>query len=409
MPSAVSHRSDASSGLRHGAAAPLRPLALSRRGAIGLAGGATALVLWAGAATWFVATRDDLAQRVFVRETELQYRYEDRIAALQTELERSVTQNMVERNGVAARLDKVARRQAEIETRQVWLSKLAERFPSEGRREPAIATAKPAPLPEPFALRLRDGTAQDEASSAETERPVPRDRLSRIEGALDEVAAAELRVVEDARRQAQSRLARVRGAMSAAGFEAAASPAKGLGGPLVPFPQISPTGIYGPLAAELEATVEELDRTVAAARSLPFGRPLTGELEPTSPFGYRLDPFTRSAALHTGTDFRAETGAAVRATAGGKVTVADYTGGYGNMVEIDHGGGYVTRYGHLQAFSVAAGERVEAGETIGRVGSTGRSTGSHLHYETRINGEAVNPVRFLEAGTQLAGIMGDLR
>jgi murein DD-endopeptidase MepM/ murein hydrolase activator NlpD len=99
----------------------------------------------------------------------------------------------------------------------------------------------------------------------------------------------------------------------------------------------------------------------------------------------------------------------VRATAAGRVNVAEYSGGYGNMVEVDHGAGLVTRYGHLSAFTVSPGDRVEVGQIVGLVGSTGRSTGSHLHYETRINGEPVNPVRFLVAGTQIAGTVADPR
>ena len=100
-------------------------------------------------------------------------------------------------------------------------------------------------------------------------------------------------------------------------------------------------------------------------------------------------------------DFRAETGTPVRATGAGRVIEADWVGGYGQMIEIDHGGGVTTRYGHLSAYGVAVGARVETGQVIGRAGSTGRSTGPHLHYETRINGEAVNPARFLEAGRLL--------
>jgi murein DD-endopeptidase MepM/ murein hydrolase activator NlpD len=89
--------------------------------------------------------------------------------------------------------------------------------------------------------------------------------------------------------------------------------------------------------------------------------------------------------------------------------VAEYTGGYGNLIEIEHGGGVATRYGHLSGYAVAPGERVEAGEVVGYAGSTGRSTGSHLHYETRINGEPVNPLRFLEAGTRVAGLLAETR
>jgi murein DD-endopeptidase MepM/ murein hydrolase activator NlpD len=127
-----------------------------------------------------------------------------------------------------------------------------------------------------------------------------------------------------------------------------------------------------------------------------------GEIELSSGFGVRTDPFLGRPAMHTGLDFRASTGEPARATANGKVVKAGWHGGYGRMVEIDHGNGLTTRYGHLSAIRVKIGESVRIGQTIGDVGSTGRSTGPHLHYETRIDGDAVDPQRFLRAGVKLA-------
>jgi len=105
--------------------------------------------------------------------------------------------------------------------------------------------------------------------------------------------------------------------------------------------------------------------------------------------------------MHTGIDLRGEKGEPVHATAAGKVTHAGWEGGYGKMVEIDHGGGLATRYGHLSEISVKVGQTVRSGQTVGLIGSTGRSTGPHLHYETRVNNEAVNPQKFLRAGVRL--------
>ena len=133
-------------------------------------------------------------------------------------------------------------------------------------------------------------------------------------------------------------------------------------------------------------------------------KPLAGELQMTSTFGYRPGPLPGRPALHSGVDFREEYGEPARATAAGVVTVAGPNGGYGNMVEIDHGGGLATRYAHLSAISVTPGQQVAPGAVVGRVGSTGRSTGPHLHYEVRIDGEAVDPLRFLRAASALDGI-----
>ncbi len=110
----------------------------------------------------------------------------------------------------------------------------------------------------------------------------------------------------------------------------------------------------------------------------------------------------RSAAMHTGIDFRAETGTPVRATRARRVVTSAYQGGYGNMVEIDHGMGLTTRYAHLSALLVDEGEFVQVGTVVGRVGSTGRSTGPHLHYETRLDDDALDPRRFLRAGEKFA-------
>ena len=107
--------------------------------------------------------------------------------------------------------------------------------------------------------------------------------------------------------------------------------------------------------------------------------------------------------MHTGIDFRGDTGDPIRATASGTVTIAGWSGGYGKMVEIDHGNGLVTRYGHLSETDVDVGDTVRAGAVVGRLGSTGRSTGPHLHYEVRVKGEAVDPQKYLDAGERWFG------
>jgi murein DD-endopeptidase MepM/ murein hydrolase activator NlpD len=138
---------------------------------------------------------------------------------------------------------------------------------------------------------------------------------------------------------------------------------------------------------------------------VPVRKPVPGEIDTTSGFGMRVDPFLHVPAMHTGLDFRGETGEAIRATAAGTVTHTGWSGGYGKMVEIDHGNGLSTRYGHLSSIDVEVGHSVRSGQIVGRMGSTGRSTGPHLHYETRIDGEAVDPQRFLRAGLRLAGVI----
>lgn len=130
---------------------------------------------------------------------------------------------------------------------------------------------------------------------------------------------------------------------------------------------------------------------------LPLSRPMSDEYEISSGFGLRKDPFRKRPAMHAGVDFRGATGSPVHATSSGIVILAGRSGGYGNKVEIRHDGGVTTHYAHLSIISVRTGQKVEPGDIIGRVGSTGRSTGPHLHYETRVDGRAIDPVKFWKA------------
>jgi murein DD-endopeptidase MepM/ murein hydrolase activator NlpD len=137
---------------------------------------------------------------------------------------------------------------------------------------------------------------------------------------------------------------------------------------------------------------------------LPIRRPVSGEIDMSSTFGVRIDPFLGRPAFHTGIDFRGDIGEAVRATGSGTVIAAGWSGGYGRMVDIDHGNGLTTRYGHLADIVVQVGQSVKIGQVVGRMGSTGRSTGPHLHYETRVDGDAVDPQRFLRAGLRMGSL-----
>ena len=130
--------------------------------------------------------------------------------------------------------------------------------------------------------------------------------------------------------------------------------------------------------------------------AVPSARPVN-DASFTSGYGLRSDPFRHSAAMHKGIDLAGRSGTAIYATADGIVDRAEWANGYGNLVELDHGKGVQTRYGHLSRILVKSGQRVKRGDIIALMGSTGRSTGSHLHYEVRIDGAAVNPIPFLQA------------
>ncbi|NWH09010.1 MAG: peptidoglycan DD-metalloendopeptidase family protein [Alphaproteobacteria bacterium] len=135
-----------------------------------------------------------------------------------------------------------------------------------------------------------------------------------------------------------------------------------------------------------------------ALTTMPIVLPMPYAERLSSGFGTRVDPFTRRLAHHGGLDFAASTGDPVIATSSGVVVWAERRGPYGNMVEIDHGGGFKTRYAHLSAINVTLGQQVEPGTVVGKVGSTGRSTGPHLHYEVWYDGKPRDPKNFLRAG-----------
>jgi murein DD-endopeptidase MepM/ murein hydrolase activator NlpD len=139
--------------------------------------------------------------------------------------------------------------------------------------------------------------------------------------------------------------------------------------------------------------------------SIPLRKPMHGEIELASGFGVRLDPFSGSPAMHTGIDIHGEVGEPVRATADGTVSAAGWSGDYGRSIDVDHGNGLSTRYAHLSSIDVRVGQSVKTGQIIGRLGTSGRSTGPHLHYETRVRGEAVDPQKFLRAAQRLDGAL----
>lgn len=131
---------------------------------------------------------------------------------------------------------------------------------------------------------------------------------------------------------------------------------------------------------------------------LPNSSPIEAAYNSSS-FGWRLDPFNGHKAFHEGLDFTANTGTPIYAAAGGIVTTAEQTPDYGKIVKIDHGSGLETRYAHTSMIVVKVGDRVEKGQKIAEVGSTGRSTGPHLHYEIRLNGNALDPRQYLKASS----------
>lgn len=205
---------------------------------------------------------------------------------------------------------------------------------------------------------------------------------------------------------AKSRADRLRLAFRMAGLSPSTFADRGgsLGGPLIeskdPRALAAVLDVDEDFAVRIQRAARDLSESQAlanAAAELPLARP-TANGQQTSGFGVRFDPFTRRPAYHSGLDFNGGHAAPIYATGPGVVAFTGGRSGYGNVVEIDHGRGLKTRYAHLSSIAVRPGQRVAVGQRIAGMGSTGRSTGTHLHYEVWVNGRAQNPGRFLKAG-----------
>lgn len=192
----------------------------------------------------------------------------------------------------------------------------------------------------------------------------------------------------------------ITGAVPASAGEA---PAGAAGGPYEAVTARAGDQNGDPQFRALFVSWKKLDQLEPSVISVPSLRPVK-LLTFTSSYGVRSDPFRGSAAMHAGIDLSGPVGTPIYATANGVVGRAKWVGGYGNLVELEHGKGVQTRYGHLSEILVRPGQRVKRGDLIAKMGSTGRSTGSHLHYEVRLDGRAVNPVPFLQSSDYLLAV-----
>ncbi|MGL4727184.1 MAG: M23 family metallopeptidase [Bosea sp. (in: a-proteobacteria)] len=396
---------------------------------------------WAGVASWFIFARDDLAARMIRRETARQYAYEDRIAHLRQEIDRLSSRQLLDQDSVEYRLSELVSRQTQLESRQSIVATIATQMntmPAQATARvnpnttpvgasalgfapiiPGQSAGRPVPMPEPPALRgaerplpgslqqgsLSQGSLQSWQSSALPQARTVSEILGHVQSSIAQVEASQIASLSRFDAGLHETGAALRAVVNDVGLNpdriATSAASRAQGGPFIPLAVDPKAGPFEATLSRLQPQIMQIERLRSAVASLPLRRPMPDTSEMTSNFGYRLDPFTRGPAMHSGIDFRAEHGTPVRAASVGRVITAEYSGGYGNMVEIDHGNGLSTRYGHLSAILVEEGQTIASGTVIGRVGSTGRSTGPHLHYETRLDGDAIDPARFLRAGQKL--------
>lgn len=241
--------------------------------------------------------------------------------------------------------------------------------------------------------------AVGERTKAEQERDGLRGRIKDLEGRLAHVQTLQETLVRQMADTTKKDIEAAEKLLAQVGIspnQIAKKPPRGVGGPFIPARPGDNADPFGKSITALLANLERRDDLNGVINSLPIGAPLA-TYTIGSNFGSRIDPFNGSAAFHQGIDLTAEKKSPVHSPAAGTVVTATTDSRLGRLVEIDHGHNLVTRYGHLSASNVKVGQKVAKGDVLGSVGSTGRATGPHLHYEVLVNGQPVDPMRFMKA------------
>jgi murein DD-endopeptidase MepM/ murein hydrolase activator NlpD len=402
---------------------------------IATVGGVTlAFALLYLSATGYLVFRDDLLAASIASKSRMQHAYEDRIAALRSDIDRLTSRQLLNQEAVEAEMDRLSGRQAALDARQdsiAGLSQAARRAGIDPTDLPAAASADATPddvqdnesdgaadsevdkdqttssiapvkagvLPLAFA-GLRSGGEADLAARA------PTAKLEAVNASLDALAKDQVAYVDTIASRVSQHTDKIAAILKTLGQRVPpshANVADNVGGPLVEIDEDADPETFRSNVDLIAGEIERFGAIRRIAAQLPLTRPMNSPI--TSGYGARMDPFLGRPAMHTGVDFRSPEGFPARATAGGTVITAAYTGGYGSMVEIDHGNGITTRYGHLSEIDVTVGQVVAKDAVLGRTGSTGRSTGPHLHYEVRVDGAAIDPMVYIKAGKELAPLL----
>jgi murein DD-endopeptidase MepM/ murein hydrolase activator NlpD len=428
-----------------------RIIEIGDRTVMAVAGLTFLLMAWYLFATLYIVLRDDVVVSLVSGQRRVHYAYEDRILELRARIDRITAKQVQSQETIEDRVAGLVARQAELEARAVMMADLAARAEKSGLARPGMP-APAAPLPD-FLTPSQQPGGPAMSFAPVTERrarpmpvepaPVPPTRpletvpkgpmhgvVQEVERRAERVEATQMGVLVAIEETAGAQISQSRQMVSALGLDLArfgrnslSVPAirrpapldslhlrdvtaeqgqSDIGGPWLPARTAESPASFDFLFGRVETALDQARHARQVIKALPVGRPLGEKFDITSSFGTRLDPFTRSLAMHSGIDFRAPTGTPVRAVAGGKIIEAGPNGGYGRMVEIDHGFGISTRYAHLSMITVNEGETIEKGAVLGHVGSTGRSTGPHLHYEVRVDDDATDPMRYVRAQALMA-------
>ena len=360
-------------------------------------------VAWLSLASYTFVDNANQISRAHSRTEQVQMLYDGRIATMQTAVERLNEKLMLDQNAYLGKVDrlrgdfdKLTERQRRLEVffKQGWM-------PSKTLQD---ETDDPAPKPQGLNEKGDRPTERRAAlpsgeftTKAEAEQPL-KDLRKRFEG----FASRQLKLLARISTYGEQKVSRLRTIYTKLGLEPTklaagmVTPVSAVGGPLLPvsLSQQAPDGFDRELL-KAQRNFTEAEKLLHGITLMPIRLPFTKGYRLTSAFGFRRDPFKDVLAMHTGVDLMTAYGAPIVATAPGVVIRAEMTDVYGRVIDIRHDNGITTRYAHMSAMEVKEDERVAAGQLIGRVGTSGRSTGPHLHYETRVNGKPIDPYEFL--------------
>ena len=401
----------------------------------------TLLLGWSAGLTLTVSSTTDVSERLIEQQLEMQLLYERQLLAIRGQIEQmsqalrdtpeSAEPPPPPPSGAAsgpvsadveARVNNITQRQQRIEFRHQLLNSMqsmSQQFdiaPQPGGGAPGLTPSQPAPgalpLPPSAPRSSNDAPGQPSGNPASAMRvpqmPAylaaglnPAERLYRVERAMFMIETQQVQGMGQLAQRARERISNVRLALADVGVNLDAPGGKGALPLPPPLPAASPAAgnAFVFQMDQLQQALAQFTRYRPIAGSMPFLRPVAAnESRLTSPYGMRTHPILGIQRLHAGMDFGAPTGTPIRSPANGAVSFASYAGGAGNMVVVEHGNNIRTRFLHLDSFDVKVGQSVTTGTLLGKVGTTGMSTGPHLHYEAYVNGEPQDPMKFIRAG-----------
>ena len=376
------------------------------------------------AATTYLVMRDDLIVTRTNTNADKQREYEERIATLRTRLDQVTSRQLLDQQAIEAKVAELIERQKLLGARGPRIRTLMEKAEQFGLKNKtskldqtvtgSVVKEKQASLmPSMMGFSLRGlGKAQNFALAAQkTAKQLDALDLAgyrpdsplfiEVANSMTLIDGDQKRQLNELRKQAVRKYTKFAKLMRKAGARVSRKPVTQTGGPFEPLDQSAD------FSSHLEAlghSLQALEDIRTKISKLPVANPVPGN-SLSSRYGSRIDPFKGTYAMHSGLDFKAKSGTPVLATGDGKVVHAGRKGGYGRLVEIKHANGVTTRYAHLSRILVKKGQWVSAKHRIGKVGSSGRSTGPHLHYEVRVGKKAVNPANYLVIGRKLAKLL----